>query len=106
MSIGPAQGIPGNAAGVPLSQTKGAQIELSQRDAIGEQRHIASEEKAEHAAGIGQTSEDQEASERDADGRRLWEVDGRKPKLHEANPTERQSRDASGESGNALDVTG
>ena len=30
--------------------------------------------QAELAAGVGQTEQDQESSERDADGRRLWEA--------------------------------
>src|SRR4051812_48995592 len=73
MSMGPLGGIVGSAAGTSLSQTAGAETERSQRDTAAQQRQTDGNERTELAAGIGQTQEDQESSERDADGRRLWE---------------------------------
>ena len=73
MSMGPLGGIVGSAAGTSLSQTAGAETERSQRDSAAQQRQTDGNERTERAAGVGQTEEDQESSERDADGRRLWE---------------------------------
>jgi hypothetical protein len=64
---------------------------------------------AESAAGIGETGEDSEVSDRDADGRRLWEeqlgnasADGPEPTEH----PEALSKDATGDRGNQLDLSG
>ncbi|MEN0111150.1 MAG: hypothetical protein AAF805_10555 [Planctomycetota bacterium] len=73
MSMGPVGGVVGSAAGTALSQTKGA---TSERVAADTQAQATTDEldlKAEKASGIGQTEGDQEASDRDADGRRMWE---------------------------------
>ncbi len=107
MSLGPLGGIAGSAAGAPLSQTKGSESERSLQDASGAERTAGMAEKADTASGIGETQQDQEISDRDADGRRLWEVDER-PDTTESGPDEetRQSKDASGSSGTQLDLTG
>jgi hypothetical protein len=68
------------------------------------------DQKAENAAGIGETDgEDHEAEERDADGRRLWEEpvnsDG-SPQSPQADPDAPRSKDASGQRGNLLDLSG
>ena len=61
---------------------------------------------------IGQTEEDQQASDRDADGRRLWEEPAGKQDAESASPDAaadsppRQSKDATGQSGNQLDISG
>ena len=71
MSIG-SLGIIGSLAGAPLTQRAAESDKAPQ--AAGEQARAAeASERAELAAGIGQTSEDTETSDRDADGRRLWE---------------------------------
>lgn len=108
MSIGSVPGLIGSAAGAPLAQTKGSEIERARQDAGAQHRKSESVDKADLAAGIGQTSEDQEASDRDADGRRIWEIDeNRKQQLEEeASRNERKSKDATGLSGNQVDLSG
>jgi hypothetical protein len=111
MTMAPLGGIIGSTAGAPLSQTAGSETEKLQKDSLAQHRQVAADEKAERAAGIGQTEQDQESSERDADGRRLWEapVDSKKPKVEqpgEAASAARQSKDATGQSGTQLDLTG
>ena len=112
MSIGPSGGVAGSVAGSPLAQTKGAESERAQQDAGSQQRRIESDQKADSAAGIGETDgEDHETADRDADGRRLWEPppeDGDAEQTEEqSDPSgQRQSKDASGQSGNLLDLSG
>ena len=106
MSLGPMSGVPGSAAGAPLSQTKGSEAERARKEASDTGRQVDNEAKAEKSSGIGQTEQDEGTSERDADGRRFWE----KPTASEKEPPEaeppRQSVDPTGESGNSLDLTG
>jgi hypothetical protein len=113
MSMGPVGGVVGSAAGTSLSQTAGTETERAQRDTAAQHRQIAGNERSERAAGIGQTEQDQEASDRDADGRRLWESpdkDGKdakeEPASDDASLTSKQSKDPTGQSGTKLDLTG
>ncbi len=107
MNFIPTSGIVSSAAGVPLSQTKGSETEKSQKDSSASERRVESEKKATESAGIGQTEEDQGASERDADGRRLWEPDQQKENEAEQDSLPpRQAKDPEGNSGNSLDLTG
>lgn len=110
MSIGPMSAVPASAAGVPLSQTKGAEMERAQQQATAAERKTSSDVKAEAASGIGETEGDQETSERDADGRRLWEDP---PAPSDATTEDERaaadpprSKDASGEAGHQLDLMG
>lgn len=73
MSMGPLGGIVGSVAGSPLSQTKGSSTERAARDAVTQETKDTLDLKAEKTSGVGQTEGDSEASDRDADGRRLWE---------------------------------
>jgi hypothetical protein len=113
MSMGPVGGVVGSAAGTSLSQTAGAETERSQRDTAAQHRQVDGNERTEQASGIGQTEEDQESSERDADGRRLWERPGKRgkngkeePASEDAAALSKQSKDPSGQSGTKLDLTG
>jgi hypothetical protein len=112
MTMAPLGGIVSSAAGAPLSQTAGSETERAQKDALTQHRQVDASQQAENAAGIGQTHEDQESSERDADGRRLWEAPangGKNKDNKEADAAEtvpRQSKDATGQSGTQLDLTG
>jgi len=109
MSIGSLGGVAGSAAGSPLAQTKGSEIERTEQDAAAQQRRAESAQKAEAAAGIGQTDgEDHEPAERDADGRRPWEAPARKKKTDEetAIPGPPRAKDSTGQSGALLDLTG
>jgi hypothetical protein len=111
MSIGPL-GIIGSVAGSPLAQSKGSEVDRAAQDTAHQSRQINSENKAEQAAGIGQTEEDQESSDRDADGRRLWEEQAppREASQDDAPAGEEtdapRSKDPSGLSGGQLDLTG
>jgi hypothetical protein len=111
MSIGPMGGIAGSAAGSPLAQTKGSETEKAQQDSSNQQRRVQNEQKAESAAGIGETDgEDHQTAERDADGRRMWEetAPGTGETAEEpSNPDARSgAKDATGQSGNLLDLSG
>jgi hypothetical protein len=112
MSVGPLAGLAGSAAGSPLAQTKGAESERVQQETVTQQRVADSEQKADAAAGIGETDgQDHETAERDADGRRLWEPPPEPKNAPQAaeptsQPPQRQSKDATGQSGNLLDLSG
>jgi len=111
MTMLPLGGIISSAAGAPLSQTQGSETERAQKDSLAQSRQVEAKQKADAAAGIGHTEQDQESSERDADGRRFWEASTKQeapPRDGEA-PSEqstRQSKDATGQSGTKLDLTG
>ena len=110
MSIGP-MGMVGSVAGTPLSQSKGGEAEKTQQDAANQSRQVHSEQKAEQASGVGQTEQDEQASDRDADGRRLWEGP---PEGEQDNATAGElpatsppiSRDPTGQRGGNLDMSG
>lgn len=111
MNIGPAVSVSSSAAGAPLSQTAGAESERAQKDAAAQARRSDADVKAADAAGIGQTEEDQQTSERDADGRRLWEDPTQEGTAEgneagDAGARQRLAKDPSGASGNTLDLTG
>jgi len=112
MSVGPLGGIAANVAGTSLAQAKGSDVDRTQHDASAQQRQVRNVEHAESAAGVGETDgKDHETAERDADGRRLWEAPPEKGKENPETPSAEpipahQSRDASGQSGTKLDLTG
>ncbi len=109
MSVGPLGGIIASAAGVPLAQTKGSEVERANQEAGAQHRNVTYEQKAEAAAGVGEADgEDHQTAERDADGRRPWELPPEKQKNPGEDPSTRQtvSRDASGDSGKLLDLSG
>lgn len=108
MSIGPA-GFIGSFAGTPMSQSQGSDVDRAKSDRANQQRQVSSEQQAEKAAGIGATDEDQAAEDRDADGRRLWEIDEQASSEQDSAEEEapsKQRRDASGSSGSHLDLSG
>jgi len=108
MNVGATTGALGSAAGAPLSQTAGPETERAQKESAARERLVDSQNKSERASGIGETHEDSEASERDADGRRPWEAAAKKKAAAEAEAAEieRQAKDPTGMSGNELDLTG
>jgi hypothetical protein len=106
MNIGPLGAVNTGAAGSPLAQTKGSEVERTEQQLGARQRQVYHGRKAEAAAGVGEPDgEDHEATERDADGRRPWEEpaatngDVAEPKAH-------PSKDPSQQSGNLLDLSG
>jgi hypothetical protein len=102
-------GIVGSLAGTAISQ-RAAEAERTERETSVEKRAAEATEKAEKAAGIGETEEDSQASERDADGRRLWEEPGQaQKKKMSPEPTESAApltKDPSGACGSTLDLVG
>lgn len=107
MNVGVTTGALGSAAGSPLSQTAGAEAERTQKESAARERLVDSQGKSERAGGIGEMQEDQQSSERDADGRRLWEAPPQK-KADDAEEAaaDRRAKDPTGVSGNRLDLTG
>ena len=110
MNIGP-MGMIGSAAGTHLSQTKGSDTERAQQDTETQQRQVDSDKKAEKAAGLSEADQQDETSDRDADGRRLWErqdqpANENEREHSEDGPPPPQSKDASGDRGNNLDLSG
>ena len=108
MSVGPL-GMMGSLAAVP-AQAKAGQVDRATNEATRQARETQANERAEEAAGIGHTEEEQQAGERDADGRRLWERTARNhnssAEATQSSDTPPKSKDASGESGNQLDLSG
>jgi hypothetical protein len=99
-----------STASTQLAQSQGSEINRTQQETSSQARVVQAAERAEQAGGIGHTEQDQEASDRDADGRRPWEISGRKPEEAAPDPTldggPRQSKDPSGVSGRQLDLSG
>lgn len=107
MSIG-SLGIVGSLAGTSLAQ-KSAEVDKTQRDAADASRQKDATARAESAEGIGQTEEDSQAGERDADGRRLWERSPQAKTGEDAaasTPAAAAAKDPNGISGGILDLTG
>ena len=113
MSIIPTSGVVVSAAGLGLAQTTGTDAIRAQQAATAQQRHAESDIRAEDTAGIAATDgEDQETHDRDADGRRAWEIGGAPQEAQgeqaasDANAHPHLAKDPSGESGNELDLSG
>jgi len=108
MSIG-SLGIVGGLAGTGLPQ-RAVEAEKAQRETIEQSRTTQATEQAENAAGIGQTEEDSQTSERDADGRRLWEQQQRGKRKAAEPPTDESipalAKDPSGDCGGLVDLVG
>jgi hypothetical protein len=106
MNIG-SLGIIGSLASTPVSQ-RVAEADRAQQATSEQSRAADASERAELAAGIGQTAEDSEAADRDADGRRLWERPLQKePENAEQAATQAAlSKDPTGICGGELDLVG
>ena len=111
MSVG-SLGIIGSLAGSPLAQSQGTEVNRTQQETASQLRQTQMNDKAESAAGVGQTEQDEGATDRDADGRRLWERGPSQPEEpaaeHDqaAEDANRQSKDPSGLTGRQLDLRG
>jgi len=107
MSVGPTSGLAGSVAATALAQTTGPESDRAQQAAGNQERRVRNEQRAESAAGIGETDgEDHQSDERDADGRQPWEFHQREPDQDPPPPARLRSKDASGQCGNLLDLTG
>lgn len=105
-------GIVGGLASTTAPQ-RAAETERAERQTVDQARTTETAERAENAAGIGQTEEDSQTSERDADGRRLWEKSTRPKKSDNTaaasaptDPATHLSKDPTGSCGNQLDLLG
>ena len=78
MSVG-SMGMVSGAAGSPLAQSQGSEVDRDQQDTANQARQTRMSDKAEQASGVGQTEQDEQTGDRDADGRRLWELAPRTP---------------------------
>jgi hypothetical protein len=89
-------------------------VDRSSQESGSQVRRAQADQKAEKAAGIGHTEQDHEAADRDADGRRPWELGGQgegaepEGEVHdpESEPPRLPGRDATGQRGNQLDLSG
>jgi len=124
MSIGPAgfysiiaaTSPQASASAVPLAQPQASDVDRTAQEVAEQKRQTELRLKAENAEGVGQTDgEEHESSQRDADGRRLWEkplAPGDASDEEEATTESgdaiphppHASRDATGQSGNQLDL--
>lgn len=110
MNVGP-MGMAGSIAG-GLPQIRSAEAGRAEKQSADQARKTASDQKAEAAAGVGETAQDEKASDRDADGRRLWEAipeheSAQDEATEEPEPQETpRSKDPTGSSGGQLDLNG
>lgn len=109
MSVG-SLGLIGSIAGTPLAQAKGSDIDRAKADANQQSRAIDSVNRADAAAGIGVTHEDSQTSDRDADGRRIWEKFAANKDANDSTDSTLQAphaaKDPTGQSGTQLDLSG
>ena len=109
MSMGP-MGMIGSIAGVPLTQAKG---DADRKSSESTTQNNVSQGQTENAAGVGEAEQQSESSERDADGRRLWEGDQDGTAGDESQEDTQQdqvpptkSKDPTGNRGSQLDISG
>jgi type II secretory pathway pseudopilin PulG len=104
-------GIIGGLATTTAPQ-RAQETDRAERQSVDQDRTLETAERAENAAGIGQTEEDSQSSDRDADGRRLWEKPNRPKNSDPATapaptePASHLSKDPTGSCGNELDLLG
>jgi hypothetical protein len=93
-----------------LAQTRGKEVDRAAEETAQRSRSLSSEKAAELAAGIGETDgQNHHATERDADGRRPWEIPvGSRPREMEGKEESRElpARDPTGRLGQLLDLVG
>lgn len=92
-----------------LQRSRGADSERAAHDVGAQSRATEASRTAENAAGVGEMDQEGETSERDADGRRLWErpdpkKTGVRPGDDDSNPP--KSKDPSGQAGLQIDLSG
>lgn len=105
MSIGPMTSVFGS----PLAQSSGSDVEKARQEAGAQQHASSAAAKADNAAGIAETDgQEHETADRDADGRRIWEINHERRKTDQPETAEPPpaGKDATDDSGNQLDLTG
>ncbi|EAQ81270.1 hypothetical protein [Blastopirellula marina] len=115
MSIGPAgAAIVSSLAASPLAQNASSEVDQNRQATSNQARKADSDQKAIKASGVGDPDESQEVSDRDADGRRLWEIQDEAEELladtehpeDEEPPKNHKGLDPSGQTGRVLDISG
>jgi hypothetical protein len=99
-----------SAAATPMAQAKGSEADRVRQETVVHERAVESTAEAEAAEGIGTTNEEQAASDRDADGRRPWEIgpqdDGQRGENSDSREPGQRSKDPTGQAGSQLDLSG
>jgi hypothetical protein len=96
-------------ATMPQALARSGDTDRTQQETASHDRQIESKDAAEAAAGIGTTHEEQAASDRDADGRRPWEIEIKakeEPPPSIADDVKHVSQVATGQCGLQLDLSG
>lgn len=98
----------GSLAGTGLAQATSSDIDKAKSESINHSRKHEAVERADEAAGIGKTHEDAQSGDRDADGRRIWEIgpDGQRRRATQQDREPPRSIDPTGEAGTQLDLSG
>lgn len=106
MSIG-SLGIIASVATTPAAQAK-AGVDKAKESSDAQQRAAVAHAKSESAAGVGVTDESTQTSDRDADGRRLYEAPPEPPNgdAEAAEETAPTAIDPTGQMGSGLDLSG
>ncbi len=104
MSVGPMGNLAG-LGGLPLAQLRSSES-TAQHEAAAAARADRSAERAAKAGGINAADAESEAQERDADGRRLWELPEKPPADSDEPQQPLAARDPQGATGQHLDLTG
>ena len=107
MQVGPLGNVAAGAAGAPLAQVKGTELDRTHQESAAHQRRVQTEQQAADAAGIGQTDgQEHQTDERDADGRLPWEMPARPPQNPPPSPPPSRPEDPDGTIGAQLDLLG
>lgn len=104
MSVGPLGGLT-SLAGLPLAQSRSSES-VAQPEAAAAERAERSAERAAKAGGIHAPDAESRAQERDADGRRLWELPDQPPTESDEPQPPAGVRNPQGTTGQHLDLTG
>ena len=104
MSIGPMGGL-NSAAGSQLPQTQGTDLDKAKQDTSDQARRTDSDRRAENAASLGETEQDEGTQDRDADGRRILEIT-RRERSAGGGEDPRPPKDPTGQSGSHIDLSG
>jgi len=106
MSVDPISNVVASAAGSRLAHAA-ADVERSEHGAQAQKREIAAQERAEQAAGIPATDgESLEPHQRDADGRRPWEIAARDGDQRATGVAPVRAGDRPDDRGNLVDLVG
>ncbi len=111
MSVGPTN-MASSLAATQLAQTKGSDVDRTTHERSNQTQKSKADQKAANVEGVGETEQDSGVADRDADGRRVWEL-GEEPSENDdaeeqtsADKDTPKSKDATGQRGKQLDLSG